>query len=115
MPLPFDQKELLEKVDNDIEFLTETIQMLASDGPPLMKEIRRASDWKDAAALAKSAHTLKGMISNFCAAGALACAAEVEAIARKGDLSRAPVAVDELEIALDTLITALNEFVATRT
>src|SRR4051794_3855331 len=101
MPQPFDPKELLARVDNDIEFLTETIQMLASDGPMLMKEIRRASDHSDTAALSRTAHALKGMISNFCAPAAQASAAEVEKLARQGHLSTG--AVNALEISLETL------------
>ena len=33
MPRGFDEQELLERVDNDWEFLGETVQMLATDGP----------------------------------------------------------------------------------
>ena len=36
MPRAFDDAGLLERVDNDWEFLTETVQMLAADGPTLV-------------------------------------------------------------------------------
>ena len=35
----FDERELLEHIDNDWDFLTETVEMLSSDGPALIGEI----------------------------------------------------------------------------
>ena len=110
----FDETELLDRVDNDWEFLSETVEMLSTDGRALMAEIRRASDAGDAAALGRAAHTLKGMISNFCAPTAQASAFAVETIGKEGDLSSAPQAVAALESHLDALTAALNDFVATR-
>ena len=110
----FDHEELLERVDHDWEFLTETVQMLCGDGRRLMAEIRSAAASADAAAVSRSAHTLKGMIANFCAAEALDAARLVESIGRSGDLTTAPAAVAPLEVQLDRLIEALNAFLATR-
>ena len=39
MPAAFDEKELLDRVDNDWEFLGETVQMLSSDGPALIVQV----------------------------------------------------------------------------
>jgi len=114
MPRVFDDKELLERVDNDWDFLTETVQMLTSDAPQLMDEIRRAAAAGDAAALGRSAHTLKGMISNFCAAAVQESALAVEAMGKAGDLASAPAAVHALDTQLKELIAGLNEFLATR-
>src|SRR6185503_19242852 len=60
---PFDEKELLDRVDNDWEFLADTVQMLETDGRALMVEIRRAADAGDAPTLGRAGHTIKGMIS----------------------------------------------------
>jgi two-component system, sensor histidine kinase and response regulator len=110
----FDEKELLDRIDNDWEFLAETVQMLSTDGRALMAEVRRALDACDAAALGRAAHTLKGMISNFCSPTTQASAFAVENIGKEGDLSSAPEAVTVLETDLDALIAALNDFVSTR-
>ena len=115
MSRPFDEKELLERVDNDWEFLGETVQMLGTDGRSLMDEIRRATSAGDAAALGRAGHTLKGMISNFCCPTAHAAAFEVEKIGKGGDLSAAPPAVNALADQLEALIAALNDFLAART
>src|SRR3954467_653182 len=114
MPKLFDDKELLERVDNDWDFLNETVQMLNTDGRSLMDEVRKAADASDAAALSRSAHTLKGMISNFCAPAAHESAFEVEQLGKGGDLTGAPAAVATLATQLEALISELNVFVASK-
>ena len=114
MPQLFDEKELLERVDNDWDFLSETVQMLNTDGRSLMEEVRKAAESSDAAALSRSAHTLKGMISNFCSPAAHASAFEVEKMGKSGELAAAPAAVSALAAQLDSLIAELNDFVATK-
>jgi two-component system sensor histidine kinase/response regulator len=109
----FDEKELLDHVDHDVEFLTDTVRMLDIDGRALLDEISLAAATGDAPTLARSAHALKGMISNFCAPEAHASAAQVEKIGREGQMSAAPTAVATLEVQLDILIRALNDFVTT--
>ena len=112
MPSTFNPAELLERVDNDQEFLRETVEMLASDGPQLLDEVRRAADAGDAAGAARAAHTLKGMISNFCSPGAQAAALAVEQLGRAGDLAALPPAVETLEVRLRALIAELTDFLA---
>jgi HPt (histidine-containing phosphotransfer) domain-containing protein len=110
----FDEKELLDRVDNDWDFLADTIEMLSSDGPALMTEIQRALDSNNPAELSRASHTLKGMISNFCAPAAQASAFEVEKLGKSGDLTSAPPALAALQTNLDALIADLNEFLSTR-
>ena len=111
---PFDEKELLDRVDNDWEFLADTVQMLETDGRALMAEIRRAADAGDAQALGRTGHTIKGMISNFCSPSTHASALEVETIGKSGELSAAATAVQTLHARLEELIAGLNEVLATR-
>lgn len=110
MATTFDQAELLDRVDHDLEFLGETVEMLVADGPALVQEIRAAIAGGDAAGVGRHAHALKGMISNFCAAEAQACALEVERIGKSGELSAAGVALDALEVQLSSLTTELLAF-----
>jgi HPt (histidine-containing phosphotransfer) domain-containing protein len=110
----FDEKELLERVDNEWEFLSETVQMLMNDGPALMGEIRRAANAGDAPALGRAGHTLKGMVSNFCSPATHAAALRVEQIGKGADLSAAPDAVNALDAQLQILIAALTRFLAER-
>ena len=115
MPRAFDEKELLERVDNDWDFLVETVEMLSSDGRALVEQIRRAIDSGDAPAVGRAAHTLKGMIANFCSPATQASAFELERIGKSGDLSRAPAAMQVLEAQVNTLIADLSDFLTTRT
>jgi HPt (histidine-containing phosphotransfer) domain-containing protein len=114
MPRAFDDKELLERIDNDWDFLRETVQMLGDDAPAQIAEIRQSIQRADAAAVGRVAHALKGMISNFCAPAAQASAFEVEKIGKSGDLSTAPDAVAGLERELGALMSELNTLLATR-
>ena len=115
MPRAFDENELLERVDNDWDFLAETVEMLAKDGRALMAEIRDAAASGDAAAVARVAHTLKGMISNFCSPDAHAAAMAVEQLGKRGDLAAVFPATETLEAHLNCLISDLADFVSTRT
>jgi HPt (histidine-containing phosphotransfer) domain-containing protein len=110
----FDEKELLDRIDNDMDFLAETVEMLCTDGRALMDEIRSAIEGGDPLTLARAAHTLKGMISNFCSIQTHGVAFEIEKAGKRGDVSGAASLVDELQTRLDELIVALNEFLAAR-
>ncbi len=107
----FDEAELLDRVDNDTEFLAETVQMLADDGPTLLEQIGAAVQAGDAEAVGRHAHALKGMISNFCAPETQACALEVEKLGKSGDLAGAPAAMQTLESKVRALTAELLEFV----
>ena len=116
MPSTFNPDELLERVDNDDDFLREAVEMLESDGPDLLEQVRAAAAAGDAASVGRAAHTLKGMISNFCAPDAQAAALAVEQIGRGGgDLSSLPAAIETLEARLSALVADLNTFVGERT
>src|SRR5688572_19924862 len=110
MPAAFDEAELLDRVDHDVGFLRETVEMLVSDGRALMDDVQRAAAAQDAEGLGRAAHALKGMISNFCAAEAYQHAQEVERLGRGGDLSQAMGAVDRLRQGLDALTEQLVAF-----
>jgi two-component system sensor histidine kinase/response regulator len=114
MSQAFDEQELLERVDNDTEFLAETVQMLSDDGPALMQGIRKSLEAGDADGVARAAHALKGMISNFCAAAAQGGAQDVEKHAKAGALPDAAEAAGVLDARLQELIAELKDFVAAR-
>jgi two-component system, sensor histidine kinase and response regulator len=110
----FDEAELLDRVDNDVSFLAETVQMLETDGRTLMGQVKAAVAAGDAPGVGRAAHTLKGMISNFCAADVQALALEVERAGKAGDSAGAAVAAAKLEPALEALIGELGAFTKAR-
>src|SRR6476659_6576820 len=100
----FDEAELMERVDNDIEFLADTVQMLETDGRGLIVEIRTAVASGDAPAVGRAAHTLKGMISNFCSPAVQTLALDVEKAGKAGDGAAAAAASAKLEPGLEALV-----------
>ncbi len=111
----FDEKALMDQVDGDMEFLEETVAMLDEDSPRLVEQIRAAATTGDAAALVKPAHTLKGMLSNFCAEPAEAAARELEEMGREERLNDVEAAADLLERETERLKEELHRFLSTRT
>lgn len=114
MAQTFDESELMDRLDNDISFLAETVQMLETDGRSLMAEVKSALAAGDAAGVGRTAHTLKGMISNFCAADVQALALEVEKAGKAGDCAVGAKAATRLESALENLIAELAGFIKAR-
>ena len=108
----FDAKALMEQIDGDVEFLEETLEMLDEDSPSLLEEVRAAAASRDAAALVKPAHMLKGMLSNFCAEPAEAAARELEEMGREERLNDVEAAADRLERETERLKEALHEFLS---
>jgi len=114
MAQSFNEVELLERLDNDIGFLAETVEMLATDGRELIVQIRQALSGADAPRLGSAAHTLKGMVSNFCAPQVQADAFDLERIGKSGDLAAAAPVVGKVEREVDALIVELTAFVKAR-
>jgi len=114
MAQPFDRDELMDRIDGDVEFLEESLEIFDVDSAPLLVQIRGAVAAGDAAALATPAHTLKGMLSNFCAEAAEATALDLEARGRESQLAGADAAVITLERETARLRTALQSFLETQ-
>lgn len=114
MARTFDEAELLERVDNDVGFLAETVEMLTSDGPSLLSQVREAVAAGDAPGAARAAHALKGMISNFCASEAHASALRLEKMGKDGDLASAGPALAAMDEQLAALTAELTGFIKER-
>ncbi|NLS91062.1 MAG: Hpt domain-containing protein [Planctomycetaceae bacterium] len=105
----FDKESLLDRIDNDMEFLSETVEMLEEDGPDLLGQIRSAIDAADSETLAVAAHTYKGMVANFCADSTVESALKLELMGKGGDLAGAHEALAVLEDRAGRLTAALRE------
>lgn len=108
---PFNKEDLVESIDDDVEFLEETIEMLDEDSGDLLDACRAAATTGDAEALVKPAHALKGMVGNFCAEPAQEAARVVEFMGREKCLGEASAAVETLSQKVAELKTALHAFV----
>lgn len=110
----FNEAELLERVDNDVEFLAETVEMLKTDGSSLIEQAQVAVSAGDAAGVGRHAHALKGMIANFCAPAAHDAARALEQLGKGGDLADAPSVLESLRGRLDALTCELLAFVGAK-
>ena len=115
MSVAFDEAKLLDRIDDDIEFLDETVTMLEEDCPPLQDNLRSAVATGDIKAMTLAAHTLKGLFANFCAGPALDVAGKLETMGREGRIADAGSSVAVLDAESEKLITALRAFVQART
>lgn len=104
----FDKEELLEEIDEDWEFLRETVDMLREDGPKLIDKIRAAVAGSDSETVWQSAHAVKSMVGNFAAVPAFDAAYGIETRGRAGELDGIVTDVDKLEHEISSLVTALD-------
>jgi two-component system sensor histidine kinase/response regulator len=106
----FNQAELLDRIDGDVEFLEECIEIFDEDSTPLLEQIRAAVATQDAEALVTPAHTLKGMLSNFCAPAAEGAARDLEMCGRENRLQECDAFVTTLDDELKRLRVELQSF-----
>jgi HPt (histidine-containing phosphotransfer) domain-containing protein len=102
-----DRAAVLERVGGDEALLREIIEIFLAEYPPLVADIRSSVERQDAAALERSAHTLKGSVSNFGARSATEAALDLELMGRRKALHLAPRVVETLKGELDALHSVL--------
>ena len=98
----FDVAHARARLGGDRRLLRELITIFRADAPALLERIRKAATSKDAEALRRAAHALKGALGTLDAPRAYQAAIGVEEAARSGDLSKARARIDALseELAL---------------
>ena len=88
--------------------MREVALLFVEDTPVLLAEIRAAIDRNDPPALERSAHRLKGSVSNFGAKLAQEAALRLELMGREGDVSNASERYQELERELAAVTSAIE-------
>ncbi len=88
---------------SDPDFLAEVITLFGEGAPRLSAALRDALGRRDAAALARAAHALKGMLGHFGESPALGLARQLEDRGRTADLDAAGPLVDALDEELPRL------------
>jgi CheY-like chemotaxis protein/HPt (histidine-containing phosphotransfer) domain-containing protein/anti-sigma regulatory factor (Ser/Thr protein kinase) len=102
-----DEAQLVSRVDGDPKLLRDLVDLFLKECPHLVDEIRVALDRKDAKGVERGAHSLKGSASNLAAQMASEAAFKLEGLARARDLLHAESALQEMELQLERLKTAL--------
>lgn len=98
-----DRGALLDRFDEDLEFLAETVDLLESDGRQLVEELRAASAARAQQELTGKAHALKGMVSNFCAESVTQEILDIELRARAGELEEIPQKLESFAESFERL------------
>ncbi len=109
---PFDKEALLEEIDDDWEFLEESVGMMKEDATGLLAQIRAGIGTRDADMIWQNAHTLKSMVGNFAAGPAFEMAYRIETLGRANDLDAVGPQVDKLEAELQRLTSALDSLLS---
>ena len=102
----------MARLDDDRELLRELVEIYVEEEPELLGQIREALAVGDTDAVRRSAHSLKGAVSNFAAAPARVLAEALEFAGRDGDLDRARGALAALEPELARVRDALDALLA---
>ena len=105
----FNLEESLLNLGGDEELFQEIAEMFFEESQENMALLRAAIDAGDSQNIMKSAHALKGMVSNFAAHGVRAPALRLEKMGRRSELADAGATFTLLEVHINELGRALRE------
>ncbi len=105
----FDLAALRARVEDDLDLLSEMVDLYLSSSPLLMTEIESAVDLRDAEKINRAAHTLKGVLKNMCAAACADAAFQLEMIGQSGEVELADQSLTTLKSRYQQLQTVLAE------
>ncbi|MDA8563685.1 Hpt domain-containing protein [Mariniblastus sp.] len=89
----------LRRLGGDRQLFNEFITIFLEDSPTLLEEIRSGLGSNDSAIVEKSAHSLKGLMSNFGAKQCVELALKIELAGRAGSVDDCGSAFTGLEAA----------------
>lgn len=104
----YDYDATLERLGGDAELFVDLVRFFLEDAEMLLAKMEQGLASKDARAVEISAHSLKGLCSNFDARRAVAAAYAIEESARAGKLADAPQSCAEFKTAVADLTAALR-------
>lgn len=107
-----DRAVALNRVGGDSELLQEMAQLFLEECPSQMNAIREAVESRDAHAIERAAHSLKGSVGNFGANAAHQAAATLEMLGRAGELQSIENALISLESAIGALQPEMHSLAA---
>lgn len=99
----------LERLGNDPSLFREFISYYEDDCPQLVEAIRHAVARRDAAAVHRASHALRGLAANLGGIDVAAVALAIEECSMRGDLSDIVAMMERLDAALSSLNAELHE------
>jgi PAS domain S-box-containing protein len=94
---PVDRAQLLERLEGDTALMEEIIHLYHESCPELVNDLKDSVSRRDAGAIYRAAHSLKGMVAHFGAPAATQALIDIEAMGRAGRL-------EELDRSLATAL-----------
>jgi len=104
-----DKEKLLRSFDNDWELFAESVDILNSEYPNMLAELKNAFETGDSAKLRRTAHAIKGMVGNFQAVSAAQAALVLEEMGRNDKLDGVESAYENLANEMTRLEKMLAE------
>jgi HPt (histidine-containing phosphotransfer) domain-containing protein len=98
----------MERVGNDLEFLSELTEVYRTEYPAQLASARIALANCDAKSLTQSTHAIRGALANLGATRASATAFSIEEMAALSDFSCVAQTLDILEKEIQLVLTALE-------
>jgi two-component system, sensor histidine kinase and response regulator len=103
--------ELAERVDNDFELFIELSELFFDDSVSLINKISDSINKGDPDALRKTAHTLKGAVSNFSAQSAYDAAYDLEIVGKNNELESADKKFNLLKREIDLVVQEMKSMI----
>jgi len=113
-PTGFDPDALLKSMDGDKAALRRLAGIFLETTPALLANMRAATERHDAPALLLAVHTLHGSLTHLEEIESRKLAAELERLARAGNLDRAPGMVADLERRVGAFQESIRQWLASR-
>ncbi len=107
-PSSWDPLNALERVDGDEALLRELIQIFLEESPKQVEKLTHAIETGDAAAIERTAHSLKGELKYLGLAQAAEQAWEFERVGRAGDLQVAANLLHSFKSEIRTVTAAMR-------
>lgn len=108
----FDFEGALKRLGGDKELFREIVQFFFEDSPGLIHKLRCGLRDRNATAVERAAHALKGMAANFDAHRAVEAAYRVESLGALEKLAEVPAALEGLEEEVAILKVALTPYLS---
>jgi two-component system sensor histidine kinase/response regulator len=99
----------LERLGGDEQLLQEVARLFLDEYPTMLDGIRQAVFQRDANALERAAHSLKGSVANFGSDSAYQAAFQLEQMGRRKDLAGSDSAFSDLMQVMQQIRPALEE------
>lgn len=80
-------QELMSRVEQDPKLLRELLSIFLEEFPVKVQKLQEALEHEDLAQAIVFSHGLKGMLSNLSVTQAASCAAQMEQMARNGQMA----------------------------